>query len=940
METWISDRLIGLFGYSEKNIVTYLLAVAESSHSEDELRSQLQALDLPASTQLNAFAEELYRKLHPNPAQVTGNEVSSYQAHEEQLIATKKANESYTILPEAPSTRASKRTRTNKHLHLSEAERAQLVTDLKTQSRWKYLEKREKQQLELAELQIIEEEKMFKKSKLTEKEKMESEMNRKIYELAVKHKQVKGESKDVYRLPDAFEDEKEGTMDASKKVKGLFERYKDVVPEQPPEKAWESGQTARAIAHYGAQDLPSDPSYDLVLEAGVDFELVENHPEPLEFDPELIDMSTEMMKIRASLPVYKLREELLTCIRDNQVVVVVGDTGSGKTTQIPQYLHEVGYTRTGKIACTQPRRVAAMSVATRVSQEMCVKLGHEVGYSIRFEDCCTPQTILKYMTDGMLLREFQQEPELKGYSVIMIDEAHERTLHTDILLGLVKDLSKARKDLKVIISSATIDAEKFSQFFGNAPIFNIPGRRFPVDIYYTKAPEADYLEAAVVTVLQIHVTQGKGDILVFLTGQEDVENALEMLQTRTRGLGAKIAELLILPIYSALPSDMQVRIFEPTPPGARKVVLATNIAETSLTIDGIVYVVDSGLCKQTSFSPRAGLESLVVVPISRASARQRAGRAGRVCPGKCFRLYTLWSYEHELQDNTDPEILRTNLGSVVLQLKSMGIDDLVNFDFVDPPPSTTLARALEMLFFLGALDDEGELTRLGRQMSEFPLDPHMSKCLLTAHSYGCLSEVMTLCAMLSVGNTLFFRPKDKSLHADNAKAAFLSPDGDLHTLIRIYTYWMETGYDQQWCFDHYVQYRTLQKARAIREQLEELCKFREIESNEEPVSEEKLIAKAFLAGYFCNTAKLHPTGVYKTTKTAHVVHIHPGSALFKAAPMWVAYHELVLTTKEFMRQVTVIDVGWLRELAPHYFSSVDITPTGQFPRGIGKSEGD
>ncbi|KAA3671346.1 pre-mRNA-splicing factor ATP-dependent RNA helicase DHX16, partial [Paragonimus westermani] len=286
-----------------------------------------------------------------------------------------------------------------------------------------------------------------------------------------------------------------------------------------------------------------------------------------------------------------------------------------------------GYCDGGKrVGCTQPRRVAAMSVAARVSQEMSVKLGKEVGYSIRFEDCTSERTKIKYMTDGMLLREFLTEPDLGGYSVMMVDEAHERTLHTDILFGLVKDVVRFRPDLKLLISSATLDAEKFAAFFDDAPVFRIPGRRYPVDIYYTKAPEADYIEAAVVSVLQIHVTQPPGDILVFLTGQEEIETANELLVERTRKLGSKIRELLILPIYSTLPSDMQARIFAPTPPGARKVVLATNIAETSLTIDGIIYVIDTGFCKQKFYSARSGIESLIVVPISQAAADQRAGR--------------------------------------------------------------------------------------------------------------------------------------------------------------------------------------------------------------------------------------------------------------------------------------------------------------------------
>ena len=290
---------------------------------------------------------------------------------------------------------------------------------------------------------------------------------------------------------------------------------------------------------------------------------------------------------RSLLPIYPYRDELLSAVAEHQILIIVAETGAGKTTQIPQYLHEAGYSQMGKIGCTQPRRVAAMSVAARVAQEMHVKLGNEVGYSIRFEDCTSDKTIIKYMTDGMLLREFLGEPDLGSYSVMIIDEAHERTLHTDVLFGLVKDIARFRPDLKLLISSATLDAEKFSDYFDSAPIFKVPGRRYPVDIFYTKAPEADYVDAAVVTCLQVHVKQPPGDVLVFFTGQEEIEAAEELLKERTKGLGSKIGELIICPIYGNLPTELQSKIFESTPPGARKIVLATNIAETSLTVDGI-----------------------------------------------------------------------------------------------------------------------------------------------------------------------------------------------------------------------------------------------------------------------------------------------------------------------------------------------------------------
>lgn len=427
---------------------------------------------------------------------------------------------------------------------------------------------------------------------------------------------------------------------------------------------------------------------------------------------------------RKTLPIYQYRDELIQAINDFQVLIIVGETGSGKTTQLPQYLYEAGYTKNGmKIGCTQPRRVAAMSVAARVAEEMGVHLGSEVGYSIRFEDCTTDKTVVKYMTDGMLLREFMTEPDLASYSCMIIDEAHERTLSTDILFGLIKvdtalfcpslcmqvsnyfnfiqDIARFRPDLKLLISSATMNAQKFSEFFDDAPIFNIPGRPYPVEIYYTKAPEANYLRAAITQVLTIHVTQGKGDILVFLTvsetssrewgnvtkcdrysqkvqqGQDEIEAAHEGLNQACKALGSKIGELIICPIYANLPSDMQSRIFEPTPEGARKVILATNIAETSITVDGVSFVIDPGYSKQKSFNPRTGMEALTVTPCSRASATQRAGRAGRTGPGKCFRLYTQWAFYNEMDENTTPEIQRVNLSNVVLLLKVIHHADIV-----------------------------------------------------------------------------------------------------------------------------------------------------------------------------------------------------------------------------------------------------------------------
>lgn len=355
-------------------------------------------------------------------------------------------------------------------------------------------------------------------------------------------------------------------------------------------------------------------------------------------------------------------------LNTHQCVVLVGETGSGKTTQIPQWSVEFAAVTLGKskgVACTQPRRVAAMSVAQRVAEEMDVALGQQVGYSIRFEDCSGPQTVLKYMTDGMLLREAMSDPMLEQYRVILLDEAHERTLATDILMGVLKEVIKQRSDLKLVIMSATLDAGKFQNYFDNAPLMNIPGRTHPVEIFYTPQPERDYLEAAIRTVSQIHVCEEiTGDILLFLTGQEEIEDACKRIKREIDNFGPDAGELKCIPLYSTLPPNLQQRIFEPAPPNrpngaiGRKVVVSTNIAETSLTIDGVVFVIDPGFAKQKVYNPRIRVESLLVSPISKASAQQRAGRAGRTRPGKCFRLYTEKAYKNEMQDNTYPEILR------------------------------------------------------------------------------------------------------------------------------------------------------------------------------------------------------------------------------------------------------------------------------------------
>jgi ATP-dependent RNA helicase DHX8/PRP22 len=626
---------------------------------------------------------------------------------------------------------------------------------------------------------------------------------------------------------------------------------------------------------------------------------------------------------RQSLPIYKLKEELLKAVNENQVLVVIGETGSGKTTQMTQYLAEAGYTTRGKIGCTQPRRVAATSVAKRVADEFGCRLGEEVGYAIRFEDCTGPETVIKYMTDGMLLREILIDQMCASYSVIVLDEAHERTIHTDVLFGLLKGLVKRRPDLRLIVTSATLDAEKFSGYFFDCPIFTIPGRNHPVDVFYSKQPETDYLDAALQVVMQIHLTEPEGDVLLFLTGKEEIDTACQILFERMKSLGPGVPELIILPAYSAQPSEMLTRIFEAPPPGTRKVVVATNIAEASLTIDGIHYVVDPGFAKQNVYNPKLGLDSLVITPISQASARQRAGRAGRTGPGRCYRLYTESAYQNEMLPTTVPEIQKVNLDSTALTMKAMGINDLLSFDFMDPPPPQALISAMQQLYSLGALDGEGLLTKLGRKMAEFPLKPPLAKMLLASVDLGCSDEILTIISMLEA-KSIFYRPREKQAQADQKKAKFLQVEGDHLTLLAVYEAWKAKNFSGPWCFENFVQPRSLREAHDVRKQLLPIMDRHKLDV----VSAGKnftRIQKAIAAGFFFHAARKDPQEGYRTLVENQPVYIHPDSALFQRQPGWVIYHELVMTTKEYMRGVTLMDPKWLVELAPRFFQVADPT---------------
>ncbi|KAF7363989.1 putative pre-mRNA-splicing factor ATP-dependent RNA helicase prp43 [Mycena sanguinolenta] len=626
-----------------------------------------------------------------------------------------------------------------------------------------------------------------------------------------------------------------------------------------------------------------------------------------------------LLSHRKKLPVYEQMDEFCECFSNNQVMIVVGETGSGKTTQIPQFVAHLNSSQTeGKITvCTQPRRMSAITAATRVAKEMDVTLGAGVGYTIRFEDRTTPRTFLQYATDGALLR----------------GDVHEQTLATDILMALLKGLVKKRRDLKVIVMSAATDSDKLQRYWNEGSAikvltFRVTCRTFPVKIVYTKEPEPDYIEAAIRTVLTIHYTEGPGDILVFLTGAEEIEEACIRLENdeylKTSGIGP----LVCIPLHASLSLQEQKKIYDPPPPPrfiggppGRKVILATNIAETSLTIDGIVYVVDPGFSKEAIYNPRIRVECLLVNPISKASARQRAGRAGRTKPGKCFRLFTEKDFQSELEEHTHPQILKSNLSSVVLTLVKLGIKDLVRFDYLDAPAPETLMRALELLTYLAALDDDGNLTSLGTIMAEFPLEPQLAKTLIVSPDFKCSNEILTLAAMLSAP-VVWRQPRGQQKEADAAKALFSVPGSDHLTLINVYNEYKSNVHDKNWAHSHYLSLKALSQADKARDLLQDLMEQFDIElvSESDPQKLPGLVSQALVCGFFMQVAhSVKGSGTYLTIQDNQVVSPDPSCALGAKPAEWVIYNEFVLTTRPNIRTITEIRPEWLLNYASNYF---------------------
>ncbi|KAI3323695.1 P-loop containing nucleoside triphosphate hydrolase protein [Xylariaceae sp. AK1471] len=648
-------------------------------------------------------------------------------------------------------------------------------------------------------------------------------------------------------------------------------------------------------------------------------------------------------KPAALLPIAKHHDSLLYLIETSPVTIVVGQTGSGKTTQIPQFLEHAGWCAEGKlVGVTQPRRVAATTVAIRVAEEYGCELGKEVGYSIRFEDVTSAATRIKFLTDGLLIREALVDPLLSRYSVIMVDEAHERSISTDILLGLLKKIRRRRPELRIIISSATLQAEEFLNFFSEpsenqesadnkaeqiGTIISLEGRTYPIDVLYLDSPAEDYVEKAVSTVFDIHNTEPDGDILVFLTGREEIDTAVQTIAEQSANLQPGAQSLLALPLYAGLTTEQQMYVFDAPPENTRKVILSTNIAEASVTIEGIVYVIDSGFVKLRAFDPLTGIESLTATPVSKASAAQRAGRAGRTKPGKCFRLFTEDAYQ-ALPDANPPEIQRSNLAPFILQLKALGIDNVVRFDYLTSPPAELMIKATELLYSLGALDEYAKLARpLGTRMAELAVEPMMAKTLLSAPSFDCLSEVLTIAAMTSLGGTVWVQQDGGKKQVESARRKFAVEEGDHLTLLNVYQAFVTKGKkESRFCHENYLNFKALTRAVSIRGQLKRyLERFgitvdENLKTPREGRAEQ--VRRCLTAGYFAHAAKMQPDGSYRNVEGGTVLYAHPSSLMFNRKAEWVIFHEVMETgSKTFIRDITKIEKSWLLEYSSGFYQT-------------------
>ncbi|CAL4117859.1 unnamed protein product, partial [Meganyctiphanes norvegica] len=643
----------------------------------------------------------------------------------------------------------------------------------------------------------------------------------------------------------------------------------------------------------------------------------------------------ECHRFHNALPMYARRRDVISTVNDNQVSIILGETGSGKSTQIAQYLYQVGYSKHGVIVCTQPRKVAAISLARHVAQELGSHVGQVVGYQVGMQAKKSKETGIVFVTDHILLNECLKDSNFFKYSCIIIDEAHERSIYTDLLLGMIKKCLAVRNDLKVVITSATIDPQVFMRYFNNCPVLKVSGRMFPVEQVWrnNKLPvvdEKNYLSEAVAKAKEVHKTEPKGDILVFLTTPLDTERACKLLESDSI-LAPQISSLQL---HGRLQSDEQQKVFDPPPHGKRKIVFATNSAETSITIAGIKYVIDSGLTKEMRFDPKRNISVLMVRKINKSSAEQRKGRAGRVESGKCFRLYTEDEYK-QLEQNTLPEILRVNLAQALLKLMELGVSNIGEFDFVESPSKDAIDQALHVLNEVGALSD-GYLSDTGKQMSKLPLEPRLAKIVLRGLDIGLGFEAIVIAAICSVSSNLFFRmgTMEEKKRADKLKTQFCEMNGDVLTLLNVFREWNKVDETKktQWCQDNSINAKSMRVAREtisdlkttldkdLNIQVEFKFKDESIINDELP----RLLLEAFPSnlGYFSG----HEKAGYLLGRDETSVHLHPGSALYVVAnfPQWIVFEEVLKLSQDYMLNATPVKEEWVREMIKTGKIKIDI----------------
>ncbi len=642
-----------------------------------------------------------------------------------------------------------------------------------------------------------------------------------------------------------------------------------------------------------------------------------------------------------SLPISDHKDRIIQTIQDHQVVIISGETGSGKTTQIPKFCLAAGRGISGKIGCTQPRRIAAITVAKRISEELGEEPGKSVGYKIRFQDNISKDAYIKIMTDGILLAETQTDRFLNEYDTLIVDEAHERSLNIDFILGFLKTLIHKRKDLKLIITSATIDTEKFSRAFDDAPVIEVSGRMFPVDIRYAsyireEDQEVNYIDLSAKYVEKLQQESPRGDILIFMPTEQDIRDAIELIK------GRHDKGVTVLPLFARLSADEQAKIFRKTP--GRKIIVATNIAETSITIPGIRYVIDTGLARISKYSPRSRTTALPVVPVSRSSADQRMGRCGRVENGTCVRLFSEENYEARPL-YTSPEIKRANLAEVILRMLALKLGDIDKFPFIDPPDLKSIHDGFELLKELGAIEGESEgsakhrLTPKGHIMAKIPLDPRLSAMLMEAREQGCLNEVTIIASALSIQDPRE-RPAEKADEADQAQRVFQDPISDFMTLLNIWKAWEQHAGSnsrlKKLCAAHFLSMRRMREWRDIHWQIKQILKESGIQNKQTlPEHTENApydalytaIHTSILTGFLSNIAVKKEKNFYKAAKDKDVM-LFPGSALFNNSHQWIVAAEMVMTSRLFARTVSAIDSSWIEPIAgklckrtyqnPHY----------------------